>query len=325
MVKYSIVVPTYNVEKYIKKCLESITSQTYRNFEIIVVSDGSTDESINIATEVLNATDLATQIICHENIGLGGARNTGIDAANGEYVWFIDSDDYIPSDALEIIDKHLSNTFSDILVFDYQYVDEEENVLSVERGYQTVGCFSLEEESKMIFAPNSACNKIFRLELFKNSNIRFPEYVIYEDLYTVPKLYLLAKKIESINMPLYYYVQRQGSIMNDASIEKVKGIIPALNEVKEYYSKNDVFEKYKDEIEFLNILHGYILSSARVIKYDPKSPIIETFKENLRGQYPNYKSNHYLKTIGIKEKVIFYCVEMKQYKLLNFIFKLRKN
>ena len=124
MPKYSLIVPVYNVQKYIEKCISSILDQDYANYEIIIVDDGSTDKSAEIIDRIANLNRDKIVSIHQENKGLGGARNTGLEKATGKYVWFIDSDDTIAPYSLKHLDEFIQKQEVDILVFDRVAIDE---------------------------------------------------------------------------------------------------------------------------------------------------------------------------------------------------------
>ena len=216
MPKYSLIVPVYNVQKYIEKCISSILDQDYANYEIIIVDDGSTDKSAEIIDRIANLNRDKIVSIHQENKGLGGARNTGLEKATGKYVWFIDSDDTIAPYSLKHLDEFIQKQEVDILVFDRVAIDELGNEMETEVGvdFEHEDIFSLEKNPQMLYMSPSACNKIFRKELFEKTKICFPDKIWFEDLYTIPKLYLQADKMGYLHESLYLYLQRDGSIMN---------------------------------------------------------------------------------------------------------------
>lgn len=196
---FSIIVPVYNVEKYLDKCLESILRQTFKDFECIIIDDGSPDNS-NIIIDKYVKLDQRFKVIHQKNMGLSAARNTGLDIAQRNYIVFVDSDDYIADEYLEKFALKIADTDADIVIcgFVEAYKDYEKNkVFAVE---------STEVIKQNILAdvwPSYVWNKCYKKDLF--GDIRFPIGRVYEDLLTIPAVCLNAKRIECIPDKLYYY------------------------------------------------------------------------------------------------------------------------
>ena len=326
MPKYSLIVPVYNVEKYIEACIDSILKQDYKDYEIIIVDDGSTDHSIEKIKRVLRYNKEKIKVIHQENKGLGGARNTGLHQAKGDYIWFIDSDDTIAPFALSYIDEVISKYQVDMLVFDRVNVNENGEQLESEEGvsFNHSNIFSLNVNPEMLFMSPSACNKIFNKNLFEKTNISFPNRVWFEDLYTVPKLYLHASKMGYINKALYLYLQRDGSIMRNTNVEKNNDIIGALDEVIEYYKKEKKYTEYFAEIEYLAIINVYLLTSIRVIKGDKKSKLLKKIKNYMKINFYNYDKNKYYCLIPPKYKLVLKLLDKEQYWLVDWLFRIKE-
>ena len=189
MEKISIIVPIYNVEKYLEKCIKSILSQTYKNLEIILVDDGSPDKCGMICDKYKEIDDRII-VIHQENKGLSGARNTGLKNANGKYVCFIDSDDYINEHMIETLYENLIKTGSDISICDFFQVKENENI-KIKKIENAVKIMNKQECLKKLLYHKYKLdivtwNKLYKQELF--NNIEFPEGKIYEDFATIPFL-----------------------------------------------------------------------------------------------------------------------------------------
>lgn len=211
----SVIVPVYNVQKYVAKCVEGILVQTYRNIEVIIVDDGSTDESGRICDKF---KDQRIKVIHKKNGGLSSARNVGIEMSAGRFICFVDSDDYIDIDMVESLYKACCLYESDLSMCRYHIVGSntfDECEISDELCVYT-GEQALEEMLKGRIK-SLAWNKMYKRELF--ADIRFPEGKVYEDIYIMHKIFLKCKKIVSIPNKAYYYVWRNGSIMHQYSIK----------------------------------------------------------------------------------------------------------
>ena len=217
----SIIIPVYNVEKYITDCLNSVVNQSYTNIEVIIVNDGSTDGSSTIC-ELFSDKYENVKVFNQKNKGLSAARNIGIEHSNGEYITFLDSDDYISTDYCSTLHKAVKNTKALQAMCCMVRIDEggeilRDNSVSVSGDFTVLSTeefFSLICSNKKSLYYTSACGKIFHKSLFTNCINRFPLNVLFEDNWLSIKLFLETKKICLVNVELYYYRKRQGSITN---------------------------------------------------------------------------------------------------------------
>ena len=215
--KISIIVPVYQVERYLKKCVSSVQNQTYTNIQIILVDDGSTDKS-PIICDKLAEEDKRIVVIHKKNGGLSDARNAGLKVALGQYIGFVDSDDYIAPRMYEILLKRLEEDQSDIAICDYVRVDERGS--QVDNKVKSViknKCFSREEFIEELLKPYGghfvvAWNKLYKKEIFRN--LKFPFGKQHEDEFVIHRIIAKCEKITCVNNQLYYYLQRKGSIMD---------------------------------------------------------------------------------------------------------------
>ena len=261
--KYSVIVPIYNVEEYLERCIKSILRQTIDDYEVLLVNDGSLDGSANVCKQYLNNDKI--RYFEKENGGLGDARNYGIDRANGEYLVFIDSDDYVEENLLECIDNAIEKYDSDVVIFDYMLVNMQDELLYVEKQFLDPNkVMNIKTNSELLLIGPSACNKVFKKRLFIENNIRFPIRVWYEDLRTTAKILACADKIVYIDKGLYHYFVRPGSIMNNNNIERNLEIIDALKDLKQYFDR--YFPgMYSEELEFLAISNVLVNATGRVV------------------------------------------------------------
>lgn len=232
MKKVSVIVPVYNTEKYLYRCIESILDQTYKMLELILIDDGSTDSSGIICDEVAQK-DTRVKVLHKKNEGAGEARNCGINIAQGEYICFVDSDDYISSRYIEIMlhaaEKYDCGIVQCDFLFgneeNYSFIEEEKEdeepvVLDNREAFET-------RKTKIII-----CAKLYKVELF--NNIRYPKLSIHDDEFITYKLIYNSKNIALLSRALYYYYNSNGSIMRTK---------------KEYYPENFI-EAYDERIEY---------------------------------------------------------------------------
>lgn len=216
--KFTIIVPVYNVEKYIDKCIQSILNQTYKNYEIIIINDGSTDNSLKKINTYKNNKKI--KIITQQNKGLSAARNTGIKHSNGDYLLFVDSDDYIDNKLLETLNKTITN--EDLIRFQARTVDELGNTIKEynEQEFKDLdGNNSLNYILKYHFVENTWLY-CYNKKYIECNNFIFDEGYIHEDFGLTPLLLLKTKNITSINYIGYNYLIRNNSIMNNKDTKK---------------------------------------------------------------------------------------------------------
>ena len=323
--KVSVIVPVYNVEEYIGKCLDTILNQDFDDYEVLVVIDGSTDKSESIAREYQEKYPEIVRIICQENKGLGGARNTGIENAKGEYLLFVDSDDMLYPNLLSDTYERAILCNADIVVFDMEFVDENGNVIKYEQAkFRENDLIDFNKNSKIIAWP-SAWNKLCKKSLFLGNGIFYPERLWFEDLATTPKVLLSAKRIEYIPKAYYKYVQRDGSIMNNKKIERNMEIITAFESTVNYMQLNNLYEQALDEIEFLAIYHILYTAVMRINEVDCSNKMQGYLVDYVRERYPQYKSNKYLqKLMTKKEKIVIRLIGAKQFRFLSLMFKVNR-
>ena len=235
--KITVIVPVYNVENYLRKCLDSIIAQTYKNIEIIVVNDGSTDASGQICQEY---TQIDNRIVYieKENGGLSEARNVGLDKMTGSYVTFIDSDDWAELDYVEILYKKIIEYQADISVGNYYSYNEDEETYYFhiygdsyyEKVYDNISIFEnlYESQEMKSFALISAWGKLYKAKLF--DYLRFEKGKLGEDGYFNQKMYLSVNKVVYLNKGLYAYRQRSGSITNTWTEKWMHALVDAMSE-----------------------------------------------------------------------------------------------
>lgn len=241
----SVIIPVYGVEKYIEKCIRSLLSQTFTNFEAIIVDDGSPDESINIARKVIG-DDPRFIILEKKNGGLASARNYGLDHAKGEYIAFVDSDDYVEPDFLLKPYQQMIKYNADICMFGINYVDSKCKIISILNN--RLNLYYIKED--FLVSKNTitqfAWSKLYKKEIWKE--IRFNENVItYEDVFVTFRL-VFNKNLIMIDDALYNYLQRPGSLSKDVHPTYLQDRIAIKNKQLEFSREHGIYEKRKDYI-----------------------------------------------------------------------------
>ena len=296
--KISVIVPVYNVEEYLGKCQNSLVNQTLKDIEIIIVNDGTKDNSEKIINKFLKKYN-NIKYYKKENGGLSSARNYGISKASCKYIGFVDSDDYIDKTMYERLYNKIISDDYDVALCDLYRVYDEKLVYTSSNVKNDLKNKKEIQEAMLNIYP-TVWNKLYKKELF--NEIKFKENVWFEDVEILHKMFIKFNKIGVVKEPLYYYVQRSGAITSKVN-NKIYDYISNMNGVIEYHKKNNTFIENKDILEYCYVRYIYATFVKRVMEL----PIAEFKKalnmaiENVNDNFPNYRKNKlfYRSTKGI--------------------------
>ncbi|MBR2339971.1 MAG: glycosyltransferase [Clostridia bacterium] len=319
----SVIVPVYNVEKYLRKCVDSIIAQTYKNLEIILVDDGSPDNCGAICDEY-EEKDGRIKVIHKENGGLSSARNAGLDIASGEYIGFIDSDDFISPRMYERLYDAIKRAGADLCKCDFLRFSEgqdmeeaiAEETLAEERVYCGEDVLDAFSNGGVTFV--TAVNKLYKKELW--NDIRFPYGKLHEDEFVAHRIYDKCMSIVSISDCLYYYLQRSESIMHVYNIRRLD-VVEALCERTEYFIAS------KNYIAAQIALNGMLFAILKA-----KDKLDFTVKENKRiflerkKQVKKIAKKLFFKKISNKSriKILSFCISPSLFKCISDLLKMRR-
>mgnify|MGYP005769349231 FL=1 len=297
MAKVSIIVPIYNTSKYLNGCIKSLLHQTLEDIEIILINDGSTDESESI---IKKYKDKRIKYISKKNEGIGKTRNLGIDTATGEYLSFIDSDDYIEPNFCEVMYEKAIKDKCDIVICDYY---EDHNYGLKEIRFPTFKDASLKENPDILNMVNlGPCNKIYKRSLFKNKENRFVENLKYEDAPLVVKLLLNAKKIGKIDDCLAHYVIHENSETTTRD-ERIFDIIKITDIMVNDLKKHDYLRDAMINIAVM-VLTDYTIQQRYINDSELRNKFIDMVFQYLDELDSNWKKCSYLKKFSwLKRKV----------------------
>lgn len=266
----SVVVPVYNVEQYVDKCINSIINQTYRNIEVIIVDDGSTDGSSFIC-EKYSKEDSRIEIIHKDNGGLSDARNRGIEISKGKYITFIDSDDYVDTDYIEVLYNAIKKYEADMSISTHKILFPNKTV----NKYPFEEYISTKEDilDKLLYdegIDTSVWGKLYKISLFKD--IRFPRGRLFEDAATTYKLIDKSNRIAVYSKPTYNYVIRENSISNVGFSEKKLDLIKSTQEMTDY-----IKTKYPNLEKGCNrrLMFSYLATFTQLAKSKTRNKKIE--------------------------------------------------
>lgn len=320
----SVVIPVYNTKEYLRKCVESVLACDHSDCEILLVDDGSTDGESPALCDALAAEYEAVRVIHQPNKGQGGARNTGIAVTEGEYLFFVDSDDSVVPGTLELLKKEIARTHADVIAFDFYSDDEVHPWVKMDSGlYYSESPFTLKEHPEYLRSIPSPWSRLWKRTLFTENGITFPERVWYEDLRVSVKLFALAQSIVTLSEPLYIYLQREGSTMHSAKLDRNREIIDAFEDLLGWYRAQGLYEQYAEELCRLCIEHVYLSASVRVLMGDPKHPLLKELAAYLQAQFPDYRAADRSFLSGSR-RLVYRLLEMRMYRLIRWLFQLKK-
>lgn len=305
--KVSILVPVYGVEKYIERCARSLFEQSYYNIEYIFVNDCTKDKSIEILTDVLDEyphRKAQVKIIHHKrNRGLSAARNTAVANMTGDYLWHIDSDDYVAVDAVEELVREIEKTNADVVIFGYKSVYANKTISNTIEPYNNINTYI-----KLLLLNSIAAsmwNKFYRTSFYKEIGIMSIEGIGQgEDYAVVPRILYNTSKITWFNKSLYFYnLVNQSSYSNNISLASIKSLKKADDVLYDFFKLD---ESYKDVVDVLHLRSMLFL--IKTSKKDVYAEIINTY-----NGYNNIKS------LSLSDKIIFFLAKNGLWSICEFL------
>lgn len=294
----SIIIPVYKAEKYVARAIDSVISQTFTDYEIICVNDGSPDNSLEILKNYASKHE-NIRIIDKQNEGVWRARLDGVLSSHGKYIAFLDADDHFDPDYLKKLYENAEQTQADITVCGFQRIDNTtSHIYSTEMcGFGKSVIYTKENPEKLLEINGALWNKLYRSELFRNVEDLKSRPRALEDAILLMQLYQYAEKISFIPEPLYRYMIIDGSAMQTLNVKDVSAIENALLELKQMYEKNSNNEGYMDLLSAMAFIHfGVSIMLRRYISKD--KGFGAELKQNrafLNTNFPNWKRSKCLR------------------------------
>lgn len=295
MAKVSVIVPVYNTEQYLEKCLDSLVNQTLEDIEIVLIDDGSTDKSAQILEKYHDKYLNKILLISKENGGQGTARNLGIAKCTGEYIGFLDSDDYADLSMYENMWKTAKRDNLDLVECRYRYIREENGQELRPYGYVR----KYKNQDDMFIDPLvSPWNKLIRADILKQFEHVFPEGLIYEDTAFFIKIIPYIEKRGFVDKAYVFHMLRGSSTMNVNKSQKVGDIFEVIKDILDYYKENSFYEEYKDELEYFCVkilLCSSIQRISRISDKDLRNEFIDKTFDIIDRDFSQYRNNPYMK------------------------------
>lgn len=320
----SIVIPVYNTSAYLEDCVNSVLACDCTDCEIILVDDGSTDGICpGLCDRYATENPGLVRVIHQENQGLGGARNAGLESAQGEYLFFLDSDDTVTPDALTVIKQAIRASGAEIVAFNFYAHDggHYHEAINANHIFRSAP-FQVRDYPDYLLSMPTAVSRAWKRSLFLRTGIRYPSRVWYEDLRTSLKLMAMADSVYTINDYLYRYLLRPGSIMRSNDIARNIEIMEAFDDLLPWFRAQGLWDIYGEALCSACIEHVYISASLRVLHADLTNPLPDTFRQYLQSHFPNYRSRRYLAKLTFRRRWTFHLLEGRHYRLLGLLFRL---
>lgn len=317
--KLSVIVPVYNMaaEGKLQFCLDSLVNQTISDYEIIAVDDASTDNSLEVLQEYAGKYPDKVRVLAHEvNKRQGGAKNTGLKAATGEWVGFIDSDDWVTPDYYEKLLKRAAETGADMVGCDYNLVHShtfEVGQVVQNNSAQQTGVLDRERHGKLIMRSGSMVIKIYKRQVIEENQLDFPEGIFYEDNCAGPVWSLYFTHFERVEEPLYYYYQHQTSTVHHVSGEKCRDRMKAAKLMLEQCRDRGFLERYYPEIQyrFTELYYAVTLFSYMQGCPHRRLSFVKELGRGIREAFPDFQENTYYRQYTDPEEQRLIALQMQ--------------
>ncbi len=298
--KVSVIVPMYNVEQYLEECLQSLAAQTLQDMEVLIVNDGSTDHSPEIAQKFVSEHPDRFVLLHKPNGGLSDARNYGVRYAKGQYIAFLDSDDFVEPELYEKLLNKIEEGY-DVVVTDIEYWYTEVSCRFVMKGLTDWPVKDVQKRAML--SPMFAWNKLYRADFFTEKGLAYPLNTWYEDIPVTTMIFAQTSKIGYLQECLIHYRQREGSIMQNNDSPRLVEIFGIMELLRKNFTENGCTDRFRNELEYLHVEHLRLYGMFRFIRSNHWAEYYESSQEVMRTYYPDWKKNPYIKYLNTKNRV----------------------
>lgn len=319
MPKVSVIVPVYNVEKYLDKCLNSLVNQTLEDIEVIIINDSTPDNSQQIINKYVKRYPNKVKSFIKSNGGIADTRNFGLIHATGEYIGFIDGDDYADLSMFEKLYYEAKKNDAQVVSCNFYWKYPEKLVCAKDGPF-------LNNLEYMVNGVAVLWNKIYKKEWLDQLDFRFIENLRYEDTSFLIKCAPYLSITGYVNEPLVYYVQHQNSITYTQNY-KVGDMLKVFNDIFDFYQKHGLYDTYRSELEYLTLkyfLGSSFLRTAQIQDKAVKKNILREGWDLLNTRFPNWRKNQYLLSRNDKKHLYYrYTNKLIYYTLANIIYMVK--
>ncbi len=320
----SVIMPLYNVENCMKASIQSVLDQTYPDWELILIDDGSPDNSGAIADEYARLYPDRIRVLHQENHGQGGARNAGVAVAKGDYLFFMDSDDTIEPNLLSVTVCLAVQQEADVVAFEYDIRRPDGSLVKkVKNPFELPKYGNPRIQREFLLVAGMPWNKLFSAEFYRSTGLSFPEKVWYEDFILCTKMMSQARTAVHTSRALYHYCLRPGSTMRNKNIERNREIIDAMEDIRIFFDENEMSEMFCDELCCLAIDNVYIAASLRLIRINPRNPLLKELRSYMKTTFPHYRKNPYIPCLSLEYRITYRLLEWRMIGLIALLTKLK--
>ena len=323
MPTFSLIVPIYKIEAYLPKCIDSVLAQTCQDYELLLVDDGSPDGCGAICDDYAQRYPEKIRAIHQQNGGAGAARNHGIELSSGDYLLFIDGDDYLSDNFLADLKETIRTTPADLILYGAEVERDGKKIGELHEHVAPGKLLEVRSEPDLFFGVMAPWNRAYRRELFAEHGISFPTKVWYEDIRVVTKILAVAETAIRLPGCYYHYLQREGSTMNNKNCERNVEILYAYDDILGWYKSNGYYETNRDALEFQAVHHIWLAATVRVLLIDRKHHLIADFRAYMEKNFPHFRENPYLDKLDRNKRLAFNLLDKKRYRTVRLLFRLK--
>lgn len=324
MPRFSLIVPVYKIEAYLPKCIDSVLAQTCQDYELLLVDDGSPDSCGRICDDYAAKYPDKLRVFHQPNGGAGAARNLGIQAAHGEYLLFVDGDDYLASDFLAALSAVIQKTPADLILFGAQVERDGKKVDELHESVPAETLLSVKDEPTLYFGVMAPWNRAYRRTLFTEHDIDFATKVWYEDIRVVTKLLAVAQTAYRLPGAYYHYLQREGSAMNNKNVERNAEILQAYDDILTWYEAHGYLELRREELTFQAVQHILLAATVRVLLINRRNHLVADFRAYMEQHFPLFRQNKYLPLLDKNKQLIYRLLLKTRYRTIRMIFRVKR-
>lgn len=324
MPKFSLIVPVYRIEEYLPKCIDSVLAQTCQDFELLLIDDGSPDGCGAICDDYAARHPDRIRAVHQSNGGAGAARNHGIRLSCGEYLLFVDGDDYLSPDFLAALAGVIEKAPADLVLFGALVERDGKQVGKLDETVPAERLLTVRDEPELYFGVMAPWNRAYRRTLFTENDIEFATKVWYEDIRVVTKLLAVAQTAYRLPGAYYHYLQREGSAMNNKNVARNAEILQAYDDILGWYGAHGFLEARRAELTFQAVQHILLAATVRVLLIDRKSPLVGEFRAYMERHFPDFRENKYLPLLDKNKRLVYRLLLKKRYRTVRALFLLKR-